>query len=271
MDQLDRLKLPLAPAGAVAEFARLMSKPKVSRTVVSVLMYLTAVAFPLAAQSPTPDPKDVEKIRAQAEAGDAKSEFQLAIYIINSRAAEQPNGLTEQDWTEVVKWYRKAAEKNFAPAQRNLAGLYGSGFGVPLNQVEACKWYRKAAEQNDPFAQSALGGCYFQGEALPKDMVEACKWFRKAAEQNLVGAQTSLGQRYFFGEGVPKDDVQAYKWFTLAAAQGSGDAKTYLGALEKKLTAAQKAEGEKLVRGFKPVTPSPRPESSAGTTPTPSP
>jgi TPR repeat protein len=232
-----------------------------TRTAVFAFFCVTALAFPLAAQSPTPDPKEIENIRAQAVAGDAKSQFQFAIYIRNSHA-DQPNGLTEQDWTEVVKWYRKAANQNYAPAQRNLAGLYSGGFGVPLDQVEACKWYRKAAEQNDAFSQWAVGGCYFNDEALPKDMVEACKWYRKAAEQNLVGAQVSLGQRYFFGEGVAKDEVEAYKWFALAAAQGSGDAKAFLDALEKKLTAAQKAEGEKLVREFKPIASSGQPKAS---------
>jgi hypothetical protein len=48
----------------------------------------------------------------------------------------------------------------------------------------------------------------------------------------------------------------------LAAAQGSGDAKAFLDALEKKLTAAQKAEGEKLVREFKPIASSGQPKVS---------
>ena len=55
--------------------------------------------------------------------------------------------------------------------------------------VEAVKWYRKAAEQNYAKAQYNLGVCYEHGEGVAKDPVEAVKWYRKAAEQNYAKAQ----------------------------------------------------------------------------------
>ena len=140
------------------------------------------------------------------------------------------------------------------------------------------KSYRKAAKQDD--AKDLLGNCcdpprggYY---GVPEDAAEACKRYRKAAEQNFADAQADLGAAYSLGAGVPKDLVLAYKWLTLAAARGNEFAKTCLGQIKvggqpepgvHQLTPEQKAEVEKLVREFKPVTPSPRPKSSATTTP----
>jgi hypothetical protein len=43
--------------------------------------------------------------------------------------------------------------------------------------VEAVKWYRKAAEQNYAGAQFNLGFCYANGQGVAKDNVEGYKWF----------------------------------------------------------------------------------------------
>lgn len=48
---------------------------------------------------------------------------------------------------EVVKKYRKAAERGDAEAQYRLGSCYREGFGVQQDDAEATKWYRKAAEQ----------------------------------------------------------------------------------------------------------------------------
>lgn len=120
-------------------------------------------------------------------------------------------------------------------------------------------------------AEYNLADCYIRGKDVARDAVEAGKWLRKAAEQNYVKAQVVLGLCYYGGEGVRKNAVEAYKWFALAATQGDQAGKNGLKEIESELTPAQKAEGEKLVREFKPVAPAARTESSATTTPTASP
>ena len=45
-------------------------------------------------------------------------------------------------------------------AQYNLGVCYAKGQGVAKDEVEAVKWYRKAAEQNYAEAQYDLGYCY---------------------------------------------------------------------------------------------------------------
>jgi TPR repeat protein len=54
---------------------------------------------------------------------------------------------------------------------------------VAKDPVEAVKWYRKAAEQNYADAQLNLGRCYVQGEGVAEDLVEAYKWLLLAARQ----------------------------------------------------------------------------------------
>jgi TPR repeat protein len=144
------------------------------------------------------------------------------------------------------------------------------------------KSYRKAAEQDDD--KDLLGNYYDPPHGryygVSEGAAEACKRYRKAAEQNFADAQADLGAAYSLGAGVPKDLVQAYKWLTLAAARGNKFAKICLGQIKvggqpearvHQLTPKQKAEVEKLVREFKPVTPSLRPKSSANNDTKPSP
>ncbi|MDO4819232.1 MAG: tetratricopeptide repeat protein, partial [Prevotella sp.] len=76
------------------------------------------------------------------------------------------------------------------------------------NYTEAVKWFRKAAEQGDAQAQHNLGVCYANGRGVTKSDTEAVKWYRKAAEQGLAEAQLNLGVCYANGRGVTKSDTE---------------------------------------------------------------
>ena len=92
---------------------------------------------------------------------------------------------------------RAKAENGDAQSQFELGkAFYFGKLGLDTNQVEGVKWYRKAAEQNFAQAQYGLGFCYGEGKGVTKDYAEAVKWFRKAAEQNIAEAQFNLGRRY---------------------------------------------------------------------------
>ena len=114
-------------------------------------------------------------------------------------------------------------------AQECYKGMcYASGQGVAKDEGEAVKWFRKAADQNFAAAQYALGLCYANGQGVAKDEVQAVKWFRKAADQNLVQAQNNLGACYANGQGVVKDEAEAVNWYRKAAEQGNVDAQNDL-------------------------------------------
>jgi TPR repeat protein len=71
---------------------------------------------------------------------------------------------------------------------------YDLGQGVPQNYAEVVKWFRKAAEQGYATAQFNLGVCYYNGDGVPKNKTEAVKWFKKAAQQGNEYAKNALKQ-----------------------------------------------------------------------------
>lgn len=156
------------------------------------------------------------------------------------------SALGQSELAREITESRKAAELGNVIQQSNLGVRYHKGIGVSKNFTEAIKWYRKAAAQGDDQAQFGLGICYSKGQGVAKNDVEAARWYRKAAEQGNVGAQNDLGNCYAYGEGVVKNEIEAYKWTLLAAAQGNDIAKKNLEIAERQLTAATRAEGQRL-------------------------
>ena len=108
------------------------------------------------------------------------------------------------------------------------------------------KWWRKAAEQENAVAQYNLGVCYANSKGVVKNEAEAMKWYRKAAVQGDKEAQFSLGESYDKCESVPKKNLLAYQWYLLASANGNETARENVPKLEAKLTAEQRAEGQRL-------------------------
>jgi hypothetical protein len=88
-----------------------------------------------------------------------------------------------------VRWYLRAAELGYAPAQRNLGGMYGSGRGVPRNDVTARHWFLAAANQGDAQAQFVLGKHY------SNDDQTSLGWLWKAAQQGHHAAIMELEDR----------------------------------------------------------------------------
>ncbi len=206
--------------------------------------------------------KDYTKARGwflkAAEQGDAVSQSRLAVY------CELGVGLPK-DSLQAVKWYRKAAEQGDLISQVRLGHMYKNGDGVPEDYAEAAVWYRKAAEQGDAEDQFMFGYRCQSGDGAPKDNAEAVKWYRKAAEQGHAKAQRDVGLMYFTGGvGVIKNYVEAYRWLLLGSAQESGwlsdvssihsknvTLKT-IEIIESRITALQRAEGQRLALEFKP-------------------
>jgi hypothetical protein len=169
------------------------------------------------------DHQQLAEIKARSEKGDAQAQFELGGAFYSGKFGLATN------YVEAVKWFRKAAERNFAKAQLTLGFCYANGLGVAKDAVEAVNWYRKAAGQNLAEAQYDLGVCYCKGQGVTKDAVEGVKWLRKAAAQNFALAQNNLGLCYGNGQGVPKDAVEGVKWLRKAAEQNLALAQHNLG------------------------------------------
>lgn len=130
----------------------------------------------------------------------------------------------------------------------------GSSAGAQdrTRSAEAIAEIHTKSEEGHYRAQYNLARIYQYGRGLPKDEAEAVKWYRKAAEQGYLPAQEELGVLYHNGHGVGRDETEAYKWWLLAGAQGSDYANKEYGVLERRLSPAQRAEGQKMAREFKP-------------------
>ena len=159
---------------------------KANRFLFTVLFLLSAAVFRLPAQQNEADRKMLAEIRAGADKGDAKAQYELGRAFFSGTLG------VAKDEAEAVKWFRKAAEQNVADAQYNLGVCYANGQGVTEDDAESVKWFRKAAEQNLADAQYNLGVCYDSGEGVAKDEVEAYKWWLLAAGQGNDDAKYNM-------------------------------------------------------------------------------
>ena len=174
----------------------------------------TAPAPKPAPQQMAPVPKPASQQTVPAYQPSSPSEAEIREW---SRKGDEY--YKEKEYTEAIKWFRKAAEQGHAKAQYDLGDCYShSGRGVDYDLVEAVKWFRKAAEQGYAKAQYRLGECYFHGNYCVKsDYAEAAKWYRRAAEQGDHSAQNMLAMLYEEGWGVKKDKIKAKYWARKAA------------------------------------------------------
>ena len=164
---------------------------------------------------------DIESAKAAYEAGDYEAALEILIPL---------------------------ADQGDAKAQYNLAIMYRDGWGVQQDYVEVIKWYRKAAEQEYAEAQHNLAIMYRDGLGITQDYAEALKWTRKAAEQGHAVAQSNLGFMYHQGLGVQQDFIQAYIWLGFAAAGGIEHARNERASIESDMTSEQLEEALKLAR-----------------------
>jgi TPR repeat protein len=171
----------------------------------------------------------------------------LEISIPQSNTAEElfQRGLKEEqngNYVVAVWWYRRAAERDYAPAQCNLGVMYANGRGVEPDDTEAVRWFRRAAEQDYARAQCNLGVLYENGRGVKQDDTEAAWWYRRAAEQDYARAQCNLGVLYAEGHGVKRDMNKAIMWFRRAAMQGYKMAKDNFRRMEQR----SRSKGESL-------------------------
>ena len=89
---------------------------------------------------------------------------------------------------------------------------------------------------------------YSAGRGVTQDYKEAVKWWRKAAVQGIAPAQMNLGRMYLIGRGVTPDNVHAYMWFNIVIANGYEKLRKSRDIAEKRMTASQIAEAQKLAR-----------------------
>lgn len=86
----------------------------------------------------------------------------------------------DRDFMQAKNWYKKAADRKYAPAYNNLAHMYQKGLGVEKNYDKAREYLIKAAKLNDGMAQCNLGILYQTGKGVKRDLKKARYWYKKA-------------------------------------------------------------------------------------------
>jgi hypothetical protein len=180
---------------------------------ISAVLTLLVAAGSVAAQDRTVASRSDAKLREAEE---------------NYRLGEQAADSVPKDYAAAARYYRKAADQGYIPAQYNLAYLYENGLGVKQDYAQAAAWYRKAADQGDPEAQNNLGTLYSTGQGVPRNDGEAVKLYRSAAAQDDLEGLTNLASMYLQGRGLDHDPAQALQLFTQAAERGSAIAQNNL-------------------------------------------
>lgn len=118
-----------------------------------------------------------------------------------------------QDYTEALRWYKKAADKGHLNSCYSLGIMYNNGKGNKKDSLQAMEWYEKAAKQGHSNSQNNLAAIYYYA----KDYSSAFKWFKLAADQNNSTALDWLGTMYEEGN-VVCDTVEAITCFTKSAS-----------------------------------------------------
>ena len=158
--------------------------------------------------------KVVQMVQPLASEGNPRAQVLLA------RCYE--NGLgVPQDMDTAAKWFRIAAEQNYAEAQVQLAYLHELGAGVPKNDAAVADLMGRAATAGNAEAQFNIALYFSQGRyGFAKNPEQAFAWAKRSADQGFAQAQRYVGACYEFGVGVGQNVSEAAVWYGKAAAQG---------------------------------------------------
>ncbi|KAF9550485.1 hypothetical protein EC957_000159 [Mortierella hygrophila] len=159
-----------------------------------------------------------------------------------------------RNYTEALRWYRKAAEQGDREGEFRLGAMHYYGHGTRKNPQEAEKWMRKAADRGftpaatgmgiicleqeryreamtwclmareDPISEYHIGCLFRYGFDVLPNYVAAMEWFQRSAKKEYGLAESAIGWMYRNGVGVSEDLEEAEKWYRKAEEHGDLDA-----------------------------------------------
>ncbi|OON96504.1 MAG: hypothetical protein ATN31_01785 [Candidatus Epulonipiscioides saccharophilum] len=178
--------------------------------------------------------EEITKLKLMAENDDIQAQYQLGL------CYKKGLGVIKNAETAFV-WLEKAAQKDHAEAQCELAAAYAKGDftqknlkwyygdGAKQDLENSIFWYKKSAYQGVSEAQYQLARCYKKGLGVEKNILEAIFWYEKAADQEHTKALCSLGNCYAIGDGVRKNLLTAVEFWEKAANHNNVNAQYVLG------------------------------------------
>ncbi len=156
-------------------------------------------------------------MKAAADAGNGKAEFNYAQLLIDERPGSQ-------NIKEAYPYFLSAAQKGIADAQYAVSQYLANGTGgITQDYAEARKWLIKAARQNYDTAQFELGNWYLHGVGGKRDLEKAFAWTLRAARAGNVAAQAGVAKLYWGALGTDPNEAEAAAWYIVARRAGLRD------------------------------------------------
>lgn len=151
----------------------------------------------------------------------------VALFVLTLSAAHAQ--VPMQHWQGMAISAITSAEKGTVRDMVRAGHYYRTGFGVHRDWTQAVRWYRRAAQMGDANAAYWAGKLYLESQRYD----EARQWFARAVGMSLEQVQASweLGQIYLRGLGVEPDRDRAAAHFFNAAAFGHAPAQYELAQL----------------------------------------
>jgi uncharacterized caspase-like protein/TPR repeat protein len=149
----------------------------------------------------------LDEMHQAAERGDLYAMTVLGLYYEDLDASRP-----FLDRPKAVQWYRKAADRGYAPAEFFLGTAYAAGAVTGQADQETARRYYQAGEKRGYApAQKKLAELLEDTEPA-----KALALYRKAADQGHVGAMANLSLLYLKGRGTSADISSAERWSRLA-------------------------------------------------------
>jgi TPR repeat protein len=161
-----------------------------------------------------------------AELGHPIAQYNLAMMYSNGESVYV-------DYQQAVYWFRKSAQQEFAPAQYRLGEMYYfEKGGLSRNLKKAVELFSKASEKGDPDAQMNLAMLYGSGEGLPLDTDKALYWIERAYAGGLNTALRYAEMLRTSENGRFSAAQQEGYWIVKAAELGIREAQQALGTMK---------------------------------------
>ena len=141
------------------------------------------------------------------------------------------------DWfpnmERAYRYYRIAADKDYAPAMFKVGEFHENGLGnVAKNEEDALQWYRRGAELENPACLNRIGKYYETGRGgVATNLASAIEYYQRGAVEKDRDSMFSLGLIYeqkMISATNQKDREKfrklAHQWYEKAKEQGVTEA-----------------------------------------------
>ncbi|VAW82028.1 hypothetical protein MNBD_GAMMA12-594 [hydrothermal vent metagenome] len=128
-----------------------------------------------------------ERIKQQAEAGEKRSQYKLAIAYLRGK-------LIETSVDEAIYWFKKSARQGYLKAAHKLGTIYYFTKSKPSHYKQALYWFTQAANNSYAESQYFLSKLYAEGKGVKRNYVRSLMWLKKAEALDFLIATREISR-----------------------------------------------------------------------------